>query len=93
MSWGGIVFPCPNPPTSWERLRRWSQVAYAEMAGVANEAEAAARMSAAVGLPSYPTSVDETLRICGWLKSRPASAGFLGMTCTLAQTEHAWFLM
>ena len=48
------------------------------MAGTGNEEEASARIAAALGLPSYPTSIDETLRICTWLKSRPASVGFLG---------------
>ena len=51
---------------------------YAEMGGVGNEEEAAARMSAALGLPSYPLPVNETLRLCTWLKSRPASSGYLG---------------
>lgn len=55
------------------------------MAGISNEAEAAARLSAAVGLPSYPVSIDETLRICSWLKSRSASAGFLGRARTPAR--------
>ena len=62
------------------------------MAGIGNEAEAAARMSAAVGLPSYPIAMDETLRICSWLKSRPASAGFLGATCTHAHVAHLHLL-
>jgi len=53
-------------------------VGYAEMGGVGNEEEAAARMSAALGLPSYPLPVNETLRLCTWLKSRPASSGYLG---------------
>ena len=57
---------------------RWTHVGYAEMGGVGNEEEAAARMSAALGLPSYPLPVNETLRLCTWLKSRPASSGYLG---------------
>ncbi|KAA6419179.1 MAG: hypothetical protein FRX49_10919 [Trebouxia sp. A1-2] len=42
---------------------RWTHVGYAEMGGVGNEEEAAARMSAALGLPSYPLPVNETLRL------------------------------
>ncbi len=57
---------------------RWTHVGYAEMGGVGNEEEAAARISAALGLPSYPLPVNETLRLCTWLKSRPASSGYLG---------------
>ena len=48
------------------------------MGGVGNEEEAAARISAALGLPSYPLPVNETLRLCTWLKSRPALSGHLG---------------
>ncbi|DBB00250.1 TPA: hypothetical protein ACH3X1_014079 [Trebouxia sp. C0004] len=58
---------------------RWTHVGYAEMGGVGNEEEAAARMSAALGLPSYPLPVNETLRLCTWLKSRPASSGYFGL--------------
>jgi len=58
-------------------------VGYAEMGGVGNEEEAAARMSAALGLPSYPLPVNETLRLCTWLKSRPASSGYLGEQASL----------
>jgi len=53
------------------------------MGGVGNEEEAAARMSAALGLPSYPLPVNETLRLCTWLKSRPASSGYLGEQASL----------
>ena len=53
-------------------------MAYAEMAGVGNEEEAAARISAALGLASYPLPVNETLRLCTWLKGRHASTGLLG---------------
>ncbi len=62
---------------------RWTHVGYAEMGGVGNEEEAAARMSAALGLPSYPLPVSETLRLCTWLKSRPASSGYLGKQTSL----------
>ncbi len=62
---------------------RWTHVGYAEMGGVGNEEEAAARMSAALGLPSYPLPVNETLRLCTWLKSRPASSGYLGEQASL----------
>lgn len=57
---------------------RWVQVAYAEMSGVGSEEEAAARLSSALGLPSYPLPLNETLRLCTWLKGRPASMGCLG---------------
>ena len=62
---------------------RWTHVGYAEMGGVGNEEEAAARMSAALGLPSYPLPVNETLRLCTWLKSQPASSGYLGEQASL----------
>ena len=62
----------------YDLICRWTQVGYAEMGGVGNEEEAAARMSAALGLPSYPLPVNETLRLCTWVKSRPASSGYLG---------------
>ncbi len=48
------------------------------MGGVGNEEEAAARISAALGLTSYPLPVNETLQLCTWFKSRPASSGYLG---------------
>ena len=60
---------------------RWAQVAYAEMSGARNEEEAGARISAALGLPSYPIAVNETLRLCTWLKARNASCGYLGRKC------------
>ena len=57
---------------------RWSQAAYAELAGVSNAQEAAARVSAALGIISYPVQIDEVLRLCNWLKSRSAANGCLG---------------
>ena len=76
----------------YDLICRWTHVGYAEMSGVGNEEEAAARMSAALGLPSYPLPVNETLRLCTWLKSRPASSGYLGEQAYFAAknevTEH-----
>ena len=66
---------------------------YAEMGGVGNEEEAAARMSAALGLPSYPLPVNETLRLCTWLKSRPASSGYLGKQTSLKLNLNSQYML